>query len=104
MPQPLLRFAQAIVGTVEFGVTAVCRLPFDNRRIMDAIRMDLRRQGKKLLFERLGINPRAARLVQEGKIIGHLKAAAPNQALKLSPQEQLVAALGFFTLNPPSCK
>jgi hypothetical protein len=26
------------------------------------------------------------------------------QALKLSPQEQLVAALGFFTLKPPSCK
>lgn len=25
-------------------------------------------------------------------------------ALKLSPQEQLVAALGFFTLKPPSCK
>jgi hypothetical protein len=24
-------------------------------------------------------------------------------ALKLSPQEQLVAALGFFTLKPPSC-
>jgi len=24
------------------------------------------------------------------------------QALKLSPQEQLVAALGFFTLKPPS--
>src|SRR6266404_2719884 len=104
MTQSLLRFAQAIIGPVEFGVTGICLLPFGSRGIVDTIGMDLRRQGKELQFQRLGINPRAARFVQEGKIVGHLKAAAPNQALKLSPQEQLVAALGFFTLNPPSCK
>jgi hypothetical protein len=27
-----------------------------------------------------------------------------DQALKLSPQEQVLAALGFLNLNPPSCK
>jgi hypothetical protein len=27
-----------------------------------------------------------------------------GEALKLSPQEQLVAAFGFWTLNPPFCK
>jgi hypothetical protein len=32
--------------------------------------------------------------VEEGEKVRH--------AEKLSPQEQLVAALGFFTLNPPS--
>ena len=28
----------------------------------------------------------------------------PGYALKLSPQEQLPAAFGFFTLKPPSCR
>ena len=28
----------------------------------------------------------------------------PLYALKLSPHEQLVAAFGFLTLKPPSCK
>ena len=32
-----------------------------------------------------------------------VRMAIENHALKLSPQEQLVAALGFFTLKPPSC-
>ena len=34
------------------------------------------------------------RLAQRGEMIRH--------ALKLSPQEQVVAAFGFFTLKPPS--
>lgn len=32
----------------------------------------------------------------------NLEPPVMGQALKLSPQEQLVAALGFLTLNPPS--
>jgi hypothetical protein len=33
-----------------------------------------------------------------------MTATAACYALKLSPQEQELAALGFLTLKPPSCK
>ncbi len=50
---------------------------------------------EKFLLEQLRIQPRPARLVEQGEIVRH--------ALKFSPQEQLVAALEFFTLKPSSC-
>ena len=76
--------------------------------------MDRRRQIEKLLLEIFRVKPRPTRLVQQGEIVGHNRnpnarmtlsgnpvGPAGIQALKLSPQEQLVAALGFLTLNPP---
>jgi len=61
---------------------------------MDAVGMKFSGEPEKLLPEQGGIQPGPARFVEQPKIIRH--------AVKLSPQEQLVAALGFFTLNPPS--
>jgi len=61
---------------------------------VDTIRMHLGGAGEKLGLERSGIQPRSARFVEQGEGVGH--------ALKLSPHEQLVAALGFVTLKPPS--
>ena len=52
-------------------------------------------KGEEFLLEQIRIQPWTARFIEKCEIIRH--------ALKLSPQEQLVAALGFFTLNPPSC-
>ena len=56
------------------------------------------RECEEFCFQRLLIKPGLARLIEKREVIGH-----GAQALKLSPQEQLVAAFGFFTLNPPSC-
>ena len=56
--------------------------------------MNLGGAGVELGLERNDIQPRTARLVEQGEVVGH--------ALKLSPHEQLVAALGFVTLKPPS--
>ena len=43
------------------------------------------------------VGPGTSRSLEQCEGIAH-----GGYALKLSPQEQLVAALGFFTLNPPS--
>src|SRR3954453_16915856 len=66
------------------------------------IRVRFLRQRHEFGFELIRINPRSARLSESCKIIHHDDGKA--QALKLSPQEQVVAAFGFFTLKPPSCR
>jgi hypothetical protein len=98
MPQPLFRFAQAVVGRVQLRVVIVRSFSFRLGKCVNAVRMDGSRERKKFCFERLFIKPGLARLIEKREVIGH-----GAQALKLSPQEQLVAAFGFFTLNPPSC-
>ena len=45
-------------------------------------------------FEGLGVEPDGTGFVKQGELVGH--------AVKLSPQEQLVAAFGLVTLKPPS--
>ena len=57
-------------------------------------RVNLGGQGEKLLPQPVRIQAGAAGFVQQSEKVRH--------AEKLSPQEQLVAALGFFTLKPPS--
>jgi hypothetical protein len=61
---------------------------------MDAVGMTVRGKVKEPLLQQLSAKPWPPRHPEQGEMVGH--------ALKLSPQEQLVAALGFFTLNPPS--
>ena len=50
--------------------------------------------GEEFLPQPVRVQTGAAGFVEQGEKVRH--------AVKLSPQEQLVAALGFFTLKPPS--
>src|SRR5690606_33159676 len=95
MTQARPRFAQAVVRRVDFRITLIRGKSICVRSLMNAIRMNLRRTREKFCLQHLCVQPGTTWLVQQREIIGH-------QALKLSPQEQLVAALGFFTLKPPS--
>jgi len=67
---------------------------FGLRGIVGAVRMKFTGQPEKFLPKPGGIQPGPAGFIEQTEIIRH--------AVKLSPQEQLVAAFGFFTLKPPS--
>src|SRR5687768_6377296 len=98
MPQPLFGFPQAIVGRIQLRVAVMRCFPLGLWKVVDSIRVDGGRERKEFSFQCLLIKPWLARLIEKREVIGH-----EAQALKLSPQEQVVAAFGFFTLNPPSC-
>lgn len=83
-----------IVRLIEFSVSPFGRQFLCGDRAVGTVRVDFGAQRQELAFEKVGVEPGATWLTKQRKII--------VQALKLSPQEQLVAALGFFTLNPPS--
>jgi hypothetical protein len=77
---------------------------------MKAIWMRFRREFEVFGFERLLVKPRPARLLEQGEEVSFWQRgglfvlhSGIVQALKLSPQEQELAAFGLFTLNPPSC-
>ena len=60
-----------------------------------------------ICLERAFVNARLNRQAKDLEIIkvSHAdKIPDRPQALKLSPQEQLVAAFGLLTLKPPSCR
>ncbi|MEI2723748.1 MAG: hypothetical protein V9H26_09470 [Verrucomicrobiota bacterium] len=95
MAQARARLAQALVSGIECDRALGGRIFFRGNRVMESIGMMLRRKGEKIAFEQLRIEPGSARSVEQCEMVR-------DHALKLSPQEQLVAALGFFTLKPPS--
>ena len=67
---------------------------FNFTGIVDAVGVHVGGQSEEFMAQPIGIQAGAAGFVEQGEKVGH--------AEKLSPQEQLVAALGFFTLKPPS--
>lgn len=80
---------------------------------MEAVGVDVCGKLKKTRPGRLGVDPGKSREVERGEMVLHDMVAgvvAPGgcaigfQALKLSPQEQVVAAFGLCTLNPPSVR
>src|ERR1044071_5842252 len=94
MPQPRLWFSQAVVSCVPFCIAVLRPLLFRLFKTVSAVRMHGCGKRKEFFLERIGIEPWAARFVENSKIVRHY-------ALKLSPHEQLVAAFGFCTLKPP---
>ena len=87
----------------EFGELALGVVAFFDAGRMEPIRVAGRRTFVKSRFESVWIQPRASGFTEQGERVGHgMRGRWGAYALKLSPQEQLVAALGFFTLNPPS--
>ena len=98
MPQALFRFAQATVRGIQLRAVIVRCFSFRLGKSVDTVRVHGSRECEEFCFQRFLIKPGLARLIEKREVIGH-----GAQALKLSPQEQLVAAFGFFTLNPPSC-
>ena len=76
------------------------RRPFPLRRPVRAVGVNLRRRARNFCLSNSASSQGRRGSCEQGEIIRH---ANHRQALKLSPQEQLLAALGFFTLNPPSC-
>lgn len=69
---------------------------------MKAVRVELDRLGLEPCLDLAFVQPWAAWFVKEGEVVGHFLLDTA-QALKLSPHEQVVAALGLCTLKPPSC-
>ena len=69
--QTTRRFAQTLISGVECGVARVGRELFGRRRWMNAVGMHERRAGKKLLFEGIRVQPRTARFVEQGEVVGH---------------------------------
>lgn len=88
------RLAQATVRGIDFRIAKLAGATPLFSSVVAAIRMQLGGKCEELLFKRVRVEPRLALLAKRREIIRH--------ALKLSPHEQLVAAFGFFTLNPPS--
>src|SRR5690606_20905005 len=93
MPKTISRITQMLVCRVQFHVTFLRGGTFRLRQGVDSIGMNRGGELEKFFLETFRIQPWTARLIQQKEIIRH--------ALKLSPQEQLVAAFGFLTLNPP---
>ena len=94
--QAIPGFAQRVVGGIQLGMPRIGGLRFRVACAVDAVRVRSGQLGEDAGLEGVGIQPRKPGLAEKDERIGH--------ALKLSPQEQLVAALGFFTLKPPSVR
>src|SRR4051794_10292695 len=80
MQQALLRFAQTIVGGVEFGVTLIGGEFFGVGSTVNAVGMKWSEEWKESLLQRIGINPRKARLVEQKKIVDHSRLRAETFA------------------------
>ena len=58
-----------MISGIEFGITVIGRGLFPRAGLVDLVRMNLGGQPQKTGFERIGINPGPARLLQQGEVI-----------------------------------
>jgi hypothetical protein len=95
-------FAEDLSGSVQVGITLAGGLAVGFRGRVQTIGVEISGEGQEVGFQGDEVESGLAGLFEEGEAIHG--GGDGVQALKLSPQEQLVAALGFLTLNPPSCR
>ena len=73
MQQPILRVAETLIGSVEFGIALDDLGLLGLRRVVEAIGVDRGGKLKKPRFERVGVEPRAARFSEQGEKVRHGK-------------------------------
>src|SRR4051812_5297874 len=96
MCQPCAIGSQGLVSGIDIGELFLSGVLF--KSVLEAIGMALGREREKLRLKHFRLDPGLSGQFQAREVIHH-----SAQALKLSPQEQVVAAFGLVTLNPPPC-